>query len=322
MKHFILKTKSKVTISVFLLIFTLFSPLGINAQTTNPPSNGTLGTVINTGSNPQVKTGDLSVNAFTAVLNSYFASRLGVGTPSILATLDVNPTVTATTDLKNIKSGLVYNGGSAMANYYGTYIAAPTGSGSITNKYALVTEPAAGKVGIGTLTPASQLSVNGSVQMSDDTSACTVAKAGTVRWHTSALEVCNGTAWVNARAPLTGPTCSAGNLCGFIYYKLTTSYFMPAWDNGRTGTSYVGYECIKLLSPALAPANSSCPSAYAEVWRAYPNNGSVYNTVPIPTSIPVYCDDGYTYEELKRLDLSGTGGIAKYEVILGACRKQ
>jgi hypothetical protein len=67
--------------------------------------------------------------------------------------LDVSPTITTTTDLKGMLSGLVYNGASAMTNYYGHYIAAPTGTGTITNKYALVTEATAGNVGIGTTAP-------------------------------------------------------------------------------------------------------------------------------------------------------------------------
>ena len=313
---------ARIKKSILFLIFTLSLPFCLSAQTNNPPDNGTIGTVINTGSVAQVKNGDLSVNAFSAVLNSYFASKVGIGTASILATLDVNPTITAATDLRNIKSGLVYNGGSTMANYYGTYIAAPTGSGTITNKYALVTEPNAGKVGIGTVAPASALSVNGSIQMSDDTSACTTANVGTFRWHSSALEVCSGTAWTSAGAPTTAPICASGTLCGLIYYRLTTAYFQPAWDNGRTGAAYVGYECVTSFAPANPPVNSSCPSNYSELWRAYPNNGSSYNSAPIPTSIPAYCDVGYSYEELDRRDLTASGGITKYEIILGACRKQ
>ena len=56
-----------------------------------------------------------------------------------------------------------------MTNYYGHYIAAPTGTGTITNKYALVTEANAGNVGIGTTAPATTLSVVGTTRLSGTT---------------------------------------------------------------------------------------------------------------------------------------------------------
>jgi hypothetical protein len=45
----------------------------------------------------------------------------------------------------------------------GVYIAAPLNTGTITNKYALLTEAAAGNVGIGSLTPTQVLDVNGNI---------------------------------------------------------------------------------------------------------------------------------------------------------------
>jgi hypothetical protein len=105
----------------------------------------------------------------TRVNGSYPAERMridstgniGIGTTAPGAYLHINPTQTVTTDTTMLKSGIVYNGGSAMTNWYGAYVAAPTGSGTITNKYALVTEAGAGNVGIGTATPGAALHVNG-----------------------------------------------------------------------------------------------------------------------------------------------------------------
>lgn len=51
-----------------------------------------------------------------------------------------------------------------------------------------------GSMGIGRY-PASRLSVAGGVQLGDDASPCTAAKAGTQRWLAGALEVCDGTIW-------------------------------------------------------------------------------------------------------------------------------
>lgn len=59
---------------------------------------------------------------------------------------------------------------------------------------------AAGKVGIGTATPASRLSVAGGVQFGDDVEGCSAAKAGTARWHSGALEVCTADGWQSASA--------------------------------------------------------------------------------------------------------------------------
>jgi hypothetical protein len=87
---------------------------------------------------------------------------IAIGTTSPSAKLEVKPTVTATADFTGIKSGLVYNGASAMTNWYGMYVEAPSGSGTITNKYAFVTESGAGRVGIGDTSPDFKLEVTGS----------------------------------------------------------------------------------------------------------------------------------------------------------------
>ena len=52
-----------------------------------------------------------------------------------------------------------------------------------------------GKLGVGTSTPQAALSVAGGIQAGDDTGACTGPRQGTVRWSSSGLQVCDGSAW-------------------------------------------------------------------------------------------------------------------------------
>jgi hypothetical protein len=51
--------------------------------------------------------------------------------------------------------------GTTLANFTGLYIGSGGGAGAVTNRFALVTEPGAGNVGIGTITPVAKLDVTG-----------------------------------------------------------------------------------------------------------------------------------------------------------------
>jgi len=53
--------------------------------------------------------------------------------------------------------------GTTLLNFTGLYIGSPSGAGTVTSRSALLTEPGAGNVGIGTLTPGSLLEVAGNV---------------------------------------------------------------------------------------------------------------------------------------------------------------
>ena len=206
------------------------------------PPLGNSEAALSTNSNSQIKNGDLIVNAFAAFMDSLFQKKLGIGrVPSIYSTLDVNPTITLTDSLKNIQSGITFNG-STMANYYGTYIAAPLGAGVITNKYALVTEPTAGKVGIGTITPASALSVAGGIQVADDTGACTTAKAGTLRWHAGNIEVCSGSDTVVNLTSTSNACVAPGTTIQFIVSISGSQFYQAYLDRDSNADGIYGHE--------------------------------------------------------------------------------
>jgi len=69
--------------------------------------------------------------------------------------------------------------GSTLTNYYGAYLAAP--SGTITNTYALVTEAGAGNVGIGTVSPIARLEVNGNAVLRNTLSIYSIEAGQTDR---------------------------------------------------------------------------------------------------------------------------------------------
>jgi len=67
-----------------------------------------------------------------------------------------------------------------LSQFTGLYIGSPSGSGTVTTKYALVTEANAGDVGIGTTTPATALQVNGDLRVgTSGSNGCVQNFAGT-----------------------------------------------------------------------------------------------------------------------------------------------
>src|SRR6266404_5305312 len=56
--------------------------------------------------------------------------------------------------------------GKTLSNFTGLYVGSPGGGGTVSNKYALVTEPNAGNVGLGTTVPTQKLEVAGNVKIS------------------------------------------------------------------------------------------------------------------------------------------------------------
>ncbi len=84
---------------VVALTLIIVAPLSVSAQWSGPsgaPTSGNVSAPINVGTSAQVKNGGLSVNAFTAWSNAYFAQNVGVGVVTPSYRLDVAGTVGAT----------------------------------------------------------------------------------------------------------------------------------------------------------------------------------------------------------------------------------
>ena len=73
------------------------------------------------------------------------------------------------------------------------------GISTTANQASFTTIYASGNVGIGTTAPAAMLTVNGGVQVSTTTVACSAATVGTIRVSGSFLSFCDGSAWYNLK---------------------------------------------------------------------------------------------------------------------------
>jgi hypothetical protein len=131
---------------------------------------------------------------------------------------------------------------------------------------------AGGNIGIGTTTPNSILSINGSIQLADD-SSCTNSKIGSIRFNSSSvlIEYCNGTSWLPTNV---GSSVPAG---AQIVMKSCPS----GWSNIGTSTAGSagnalfcdGATCQICQSPSTdvtVPADSifpmeSCPGGWTSL---------------------------------------------------------
>ncbi|NCC02988.1 MAG: hypothetical protein EOM37_02915 [Proteobacteria bacterium] len=124
-----------------------------------------------------------------------------------------------------------------------------------------------GKVGVGTVTPTSRLSVEGGIQANNDTDPCIAKKAGTIRWNSSAFEGCDGSAWKEFH---TGP--SFGGIYQ-TYLCNEKNVFIPLPNIGgcripnpitsacSCPTGYKAYRTNDFNDPL---ATNSCPQQYYE----------------------------------------------------------
>jgi hypothetical protein len=105
------------------------------------------------------------------------------------------------------------------------------------------------KVGIGVVSPASALDVNGGVKVGNDAAACVAGKAGTLRYTggTPKWEYCDGSAWSPfeqaaasgcagpADCPTIGNVCTDGSVfAGCVPSSSNTPFFVTRCDYGQT----------------------------------------------------------------------------------------
>ena len=145
---------------------------------------------------------------------------------------------------------------------------------------------ASGNVGIGTLTPASKLSVAGAVQLGNDAAACTAAKAGTLIWSGS-LQFCNGSTWVAAQTP-EPPTFSYNG--PFNIPGITGRLYL--FTKGAGATSLSGAQIRTWPYPGM-PLNSVVCSNNS----SGPINGltSIWCVATIDAEIASVVQDGVTF---------------------------
>jgi len=115
--------------------------------------------------------------------------------------------------------------GGVITNAYGLYVADPINNGTITNKYAFVTEANAGKVGIGTIAPTARLQIHDGHIKSTQTTA-------------PAIAILSGT--------LT-PTLDAGSTD--VKGSISTAGFM--YNNGYVATYRITFNMPYTIAPVV-----------------------------------------------------------------------
>ena len=257
------------------------------------------------------------------------SGNVGIGSTAPGAYVDVSPTYTGATigSLYGRKTGFTLNNGSAtVTNWYGNYVATPTVSaGTLTNKYALVTEANAGNVGIGTLSPGDKLDVNGPILLESNTPGVTTNKlyntAGTLYWNgitvsTSSLIFSSITSGSNANTlSMTSPgslTYAGGT--GFNTGSINANYFLNVGTATGTAGSVVFSSGPTIASPVitnLAPGADFTITQNSVAPFTSINSGAVANTLYLKTgNVGV----GSTSPG-KTLDVTGTLGVSGHVTV-------
>ncbi|AZZ36026.1 hypothetical protein CIK05_04210 [Bdellovibrio sp. qaytius] len=132
---------------------------------------------------------------------NYVAGNVGIGTSAPTTLLNVNQS-SSTNSATSTSYGFMLNdqnayrlslGADANYSYIQTWNSKPliiNGQGNNT-----IFNTVSGSVGIGTLAPVTKLDVSGAIRISMDSSTCAASYAGSLRYNSGNVEMCNGTTW-------------------------------------------------------------------------------------------------------------------------------
>ena len=139
------------------------------------------------------------------------------------------------------------NTGTTLSNFTGLYIGSPSGAGTVTSKFALVTEPNAGNVGIGTTAPGAKLEVAGSL---------TVDTPGVITGDGSGL------------TNLSASSLSSGTI-----------------PSGVNGSGLTNLNASNLATGTVAAARLPADVAYVDVSNIFTGNQSVTGNLSLSGSL-------------------------------------
>jgi hypothetical protein len=177
----------------------------------------------------------LGTNTIQYSNNGVLAAATGITYNSATTLLATTGSISATgvyvTNTTGTVSATFINGSSVSGTTgtFGTIGSGPiaaTGISVTTNQTSVTTLYASGRVGIGRSTPSATLDVNGGVKVADDTATCDSTKAGTVRFVSSRLNLCDGIAWANVTTSYTVSSSSQDYSSPGTY-----SFNVPVFNN-------------------------------------------------------------------------------------------
>jgi hypothetical protein len=196
-----------------------------------------------------------SANRLSAQLLRFTYTRNAgtTGYPTIFdSMLDLVPYINE--NLPSVLRSLVVEGptvaaGKTLAEWDGVYIAAPPGSGTVTTKYALIIQPGAGNVGIGTTTPSHLIQLSGGAY----SNGSTWNNASSVRWKENIEPLKNGVTILKQLHPVAYnyKKTPAKRTMGFIAEEV--GKVLPSvvdWDKAEAGYAE-GYDHVAVLALAV-----------------------------------------------------------------------
>ena len=194
-----------------------------------------------------------SANRLSAQLLRFVYQR-DSGTTGLPTAYDslINTTPVINENMNAALRGLTLEGpivasGKTLGQYYGLFIGAPTGAGTISTNYALLTQPGSGNVGIGTINPAHLIQLNGGAYC-DGT--CSWIAGSSIRWKENITTLTDGVETLKQLHPVTynRKETPGKTTMGFIAEEV--GKVLPTvvdWDTKEAGYAE-GYDHLAILA--------------------------------------------------------------------------